>query len=252
MKKLILLFALPMVLGLFALNASASIAIQQGQQTSADDVDQLKKTNASLKSQLAKQRTLLMSQIRQNDSSISKLKAISSKQQSAISGLEASIKNQQAELSKQQDELNKVPEAVNQRSHVFGAKRTFAFLAVIAAFILVIIYVLSLRKKVDAFNENLKKAEDSLNQKVMQAGAELKDNLSRDITSMKAMLERQTTENKNRIIALLADANQMVHKMGDEVNKTTDVKIGALKSELAASVNAVNEKLSNLNQNKSF
>ncbi len=246
MKKLILLPSLFFLLfGLLTPNVCSAASLQQDKQPTADEVAQLIRANASLKSQVAKDRTMLAKQIQQNESGITKLKADAARQQAVINDLKTT-------LSSQQEELSKVPEAIAARSYLFGKKRILAVSLIILAFVLVVVYIIILKKKVDAFIEGLKKVENNLSQKQEQENAQLKDYLIKETADLKAMLERQTHENKNRIVALLADANQLVHKMGDEVNKATDMKLAALKNEHGTSIHQLTERLNNFNQNKSL
>jgi len=197
MKKLFLLLA---VLPLLCCNLLA--------QNVNDDVLLLQKSNASLKSQLKDQRTILSNQIKKTDSIMSLLQSANSEikknadNQNSINQSIGDLKNQTANIN----------QGFSNVSYAFSKRKNYSIIAFIGSIFIVLIYLFYLGKKFACTDENINTMSKKVNKTIES-----------EILSVKEIYNEQ----------LSLSAKTFDGKM-TELNETFEKKIAAIKSEFSA------------------
>ena len=197
MKKLLLLLA---VLPLLCCNLLA--------QNVNDDVLLLQKSNASLKSQLKDQRTILSNQIKKTDSIMSLLQSANSEikknadNQNSINQSIGDLKNQTANIN----------QGFSNVGHAFSKRKNYSIIAFIGSIFIVLIYLFYLGKKFARTDENINTISKKVNKTI-----------EREILSVKEIFNEQ----------LSLSAKTFDEKM-TKLNETFEKKIAAIKSEFSA------------------
>ncbi|MBU0488135.1 MAG: hypothetical protein KKD31_09320 [Bacteroidetes bacterium] len=232
MKKLFLLAVLPLLL------------LSMQAQTVNEDVLQLQKANASLRSQLKEQRMLLTDQTKKNDSIISLLQSAVGNQQNAIIAQGLAITEQQSDFNNHQTSINAIGDA-------FGKRKHYAIIAAIVSVVLGLLFLWFLRKRLHAMKKAIAQNEENLNSKMTQISSqidrqigEIKELVEKQSKETFLTLEKHTAESNSKFTKLSADTGESLSKMSQEVNKTLESKIESVKGTLLEQLKQSSEELS--------
>ncbi len=225
MKKLIFSTVLLLSFCIFLVQTGNS---QNDLQSIKDEVTSLKKSNASLKSQLIEQKKAIDIQTQKTESIITLLKSAGNEikknadNQTSIYG---SIKN-----------LNEKSARVSQ---AFSYRKKLAIIAFICALIGGIVFLFLLIRKLSAINKTVKGNEADYKKGLLQMNDqmnkeiyELKEIIKQQAGQSMAAIEKLGGESKEMITKLSSDTSASIEKMNAGLNKIIETRIAEVEGSL--------------------